>query len=487
MAARRGAHGWRVGLLCVLLAAPAAGVPAPAMAQDWQTRATRYFTIYYTAEDASTAEQYAAFVDDLYTAVAMLFDHGPSTPVPLRLYATVDAYGAANPIARFVGGVVAHADPRRGEIGVATPRLAHSTPEQVRDTLRHELMHLVATELSGDRLPIGFQEGLAQYTERESSERRELAQTLAVARAQGRLLSWDELNEPRRFLGRLTVAYPQALSVVAFLFDRYGPGPFKRFLVALHGHSEPWQAVLAAVYGRPVPELEAEWRDYLPAYLARGWERNLLDALDLTAAQARLAAGDYAAAQASYAEAQRLHTELDQPRLAAEAARGRERAEHLLAATDLAHRGRALLAERRYPDAAALLEQAAARYTAAGLPAAVPTELAELLQIARRGAEADALLQTAQHLAASWRYPEARARALEAATRYRELNDLAGAQRASGVQEAAEAGQRQLALLLLATGTMILTGSLALWGAQRRRIAHARAAAGARREEGMAL
>jgi hypothetical protein len=486
MATRRSALGWVAVLLCALLAVPVAGPAAGVAAEEWQTRPTRYFTLYYAAQDAATAEQYAAFVDDLYTDVATLFDHGPSAPVPLRLYSTVDAYGEANPIARFVSGVVAHADPRRGEIGVATPRLARSTPAQVRDTLRHELMHLVATELSGDRLPIGFQEGLAQYAERESTERRDLAQALATARAQGRLLGWDDLNEPRRFLSRLGVAYPQALSVVAFLFDRYGPGPFKRFLVALHEHPGSWQEALAAVYGRGVGELEAEWREYLPEYLAHGWERNVLDALDLRAARARLDAGDYEAARARYAEAERLHTELGQLRLAAEAARGRDHAEQLVAAVDLARRGRVALAERRYAPAVELLGAADAHYAAADF-AAGRAELGELLQAARLGAEADALLHGAEQLAAMWRYPEARARATEAAARYRELNDAAGAQRASLVQEAAEAGQRQLAVLLLVSGALVLTASAARWGAQQRRAEHARARAAPRREEGIVL
>ncbi|MBX5490407.1 MAG: hypothetical protein IRZ14_04555 [Chloroflexi bacterium] len=485
MSAARGVRTLIALAVCVLLGALIAPAPSAA-AEDWQTRTTQHFIIYYAPADAGTAQQYAAFVDDLYAYVAMLFDHGPSAPVPLRLYSTVDAYGEANPVARFVSGVVAHADPRRGEIGIATPRLARSSPEQIRDTLRHELMHLVATELSGDRLPIAFQEGLAQYAERESSQRRELVQALAVARAEGRLLGWEELNDPRRFLSRINIAYPQALSMVAFLFDREGPAAFKRFLVSLHTDTASWQDTLAAVYGRSVSELEAEWQSYLPTYLAQGWQRNALEALDLTVAQARLEAGDYEAARARYAEAHRLHTELGQTRWAAEAARGQERAEHLLAAGDLARQGRAALAERSYTRAADLLEQAEARYAAAAADSP-RAELAQPLEAARLGAEAEASLLAAQSLVAGWRYPEARARAQEAAVRYRELNDLANWQQALTVQEAAEAGQRRLALLLLATGALLLAAVSARWWMQHRHIEHARAVSTAQHEEGIVL
>src|SRR3954451_14826609 len=210
-----------VGLWCWLPAPQAWAQQGGAVPDDaWQRRDTAYFTIYYTAAGTEAMERYAAVVDGLYEYVAAAFDHGPTAPVPLRLYPTTRAYAAVNPIARYVEGVVAHADTHVGEIGIAVDRVDRAGAQTLRDTVRHELMHLTLTELSDERLPIGFQEGLAQYAEKEADDRRRLAESLRTAGPKGQLLSWDALNDQPRFLRRMNVAYPEALLMVTFLIDR---------------------------------------------------------------------------------------------------------------------------------------------------------------------------------------------------------------------------------------------------------------------------
>jgi hypothetical protein len=448
-----------LGLLCQLLAAPARAD------DEWETRATTYFTIYYTTGQAATAERYAAVVDDLYAYVAAGFDHGPATPVPLRLYPNSRAYASANPIAGVVEGVVAHADPRRGEIGVAVDRVARTNPETLRDTVRHELMHLALIELTADHLPIGFQEGVAQYAEKEATDRRRLVQGLE--RAQGRMLSWDELNEQRRFVGRMTVSYPEALSVVAFLVDRYGLGTFKRFLQELQPGGQTYREALAAAYGRSADELEAEWREYLPAYFQERWEVNLLRALDLADARTRFAAGEYEAARPLFEEAQRLHTDLGQTTRAAEAEGYLARTERAIAASDLATQGRARLADRDYVAAHDLLVEADRSYAEAGDERWRPL-LAGALSEAERGSEAAAELAAAQQLVAGWRYPEGRARSSAAAALYLGIGDTSGLAQAEGLHAAAEEGQRRLAVILLVAGGLILAGLGVRMGRGRR-------------------
>jgi hypothetical protein len=477
MAAVRGRGAWREGLWGLLVLALLCGLgrplsahaqepltpepratPAPsATASDWLRRDTTYFAIYYPPGQVATVERYAAVVDSLYEYVAAIFDHGPTPPVPMRLYPDTESYAAVNPIARFVEGVIAHADARRGEIGVAVDRVSRGGEEVLRDTVRHELMHLVAHELSGERLPIGFQEGLAQYAEKEAPELRRVVRSLQAAERQGRLLSWEALNSHARFLSRMDVAYPQALSVVAFLMDRYGPGAFKRFLLELGREEQSYRVALERVYGRDVADLEAEWREYLPSYFASRWEINLLRTLDLAEAKARFAAGEYAAARPLFAEASRLHADLGQPARQAEADAYLGRIAMALEAQDLATRGRARLAERDYAQAHTLLQEADARYAQAG-DVHQRTALAESLARAARGAEADEQLAAAQHLVATWRYGEGRSQAAEAAARYLGIGDTERYWQAHALETEAEESQRRLGLLLLGTGGLLLAG-----------------------------
>jgi hypothetical protein len=329
--------------------------------------------------------------------------------------------------------------------------------ETLRDTVRHELMHLALTELTADRLPIGFQEGLAQYAEKETSDRRRLVQSLRDAEQRGRLLSWDELNDRERFLPRMNIAYPEALSMVAFLADRYGMGAFKRFLRELGREPQTYQQALETAYGRGVDALEAEWRQYLPSYYAERWDVNLLRTLDLADAKARFAAGEYAEARPLFEEARRLHAELQQPARAAEAETYLGRVAMALDAAELAERGRARLAERDYGEARSLLAAAGQRYAEAGDRRWTPT-LAEPLAQAERGAAARDQLAAAEALVAGWRYPEGRSRSAEAAALYQAIGDGDGAQRALALRAEAEARQGRLALMLLGGGSLALLG-----------------------------
>jgi hypothetical protein len=454
---------WALLLLALLCWQPAGAAHAQqggAVPDDaWQQRDTTYFTIYYTAAGTEALERYAAVVDGLYEYVAAAFDHGPTPPVPLRLYPTTRAYASVNPIARYVEGVVAHADTHVGEIGIAVDRVDRAGAQTLRDTVRHELMHLVLTELSADRLPIGFQEGLAQYAEKEASDRRRLAESLRTAERQGQLLNWEALNEEPRFLRRMNVAYPEALSVVTFLVDRYGLGTFKRFLREMAREEQPFQQALETAYGQAADALEAEWREYLPSYYSGRWENNLLRTLDLADAKARFAAGEYAEARPLFEQAQRLHLDLDQAARAAEAEGYLSRIAVAQDAQDLAERGRARLAERDYGGARALLAAAEQRYAEAGDARWRPA-LADPLAQAERGAVAGDQLAAAQALVAGWRYPEGRARSAEAAALYQAIGDGDGAQRAQALGAEADSRQSRLALLLLGGGTIALVGLL---------------------------
>jgi hypothetical protein len=252
----------------------------------------------------------------------------------------------------------------------------------------------------------------------------------------------------------MAVAYPQSLSVVAFLMDRYGPAPFKRFLRVLEREEQWYRDALETAYGRSATDLEAEWREYLPTYFASRWEINLLRPLDLADAKARFAAGEYAQAQPLFAEAHRLHGELEHPARQAEAAAYLGRIAIALDAGELATRGRAHLVERDYAQAHALLTTADQRYEEAGDSHWRPALAAPLAEAAR-GLEAKSQLAAAQGLVSGWRFAEGRTQASEAARLFLGLGDTAGHERAQALQK------RRLALTLMGTGAVLLVGLVA--------------------------
>ena len=300
-------------LLLVALAtllSPVLASRALAQATQEKTLQTRDFTIIYPEGEEASAQWYAGFADDVSEAVAEMLGSDPLTGLTLHIYATEADYIAANPIAAEHAGIMAHAIPGELEIGVAVERLRQVEPEIARQSFRHEITHVIAGELSGQNLPIGFQEALAQYNELSPRRAQESAQALRNAQDRGvRFLNWYDLNDQWKFTQNPDLSYPQAYSVMAFLVDRYGMDDFARFLAALKDGVE-WPRALLDIYGFSIKGAGQLWRQYLPEFLDGGWQTNLLTYYDLSPGVTLYDAGQFNQAAEHFARSQELYNQL---------------------------------------------------------------------------------------------------------------------------------------------------------------------------------
>jgi hypothetical protein len=429
-------------------------VPSIAAAQesDWRERPTEHFAILYIDGDQATSERYAGFVDSIYDEMSAIFGHRTSTPITLRLYPSLARYQEANPLARGLAGVVAHADYRRHELVVVLSQTESQTPEEIKNNIRHELTHLIAADLSADRLNVGFQEGLAQYVERPAPELETRVKALQRAFDQDRLLPWSDLDDRDTVYQHPDVSYPESLSIAAFLVNRSTFAKMREFLT-ITARSSGYRSALERTYEATPDALEREWRAWLPSYLAGGYKRNALSAYDLSGAEALLREGRYAEAK----------TELE---TAIEWLRTTEQSDVLQQAEDLLVQGQAgLRAEALASDARAALEagdydraaeavtQAQRAYADLGdtRQSAVLEAYAQRIE---RGRAAAASLEEALALARSLRYPQARASADQAASAYLALGDRTRAEQALALRAFLDQRQTLLgaALLLLGLG-----------------------------------
>jgi hypothetical protein len=448
-----------VALLGALLFAPGAARAQGGV--DWRERPTTNFTIIYGAGGEAEAERYAGFVDVVYEELATAFSFRTATPLALRLYPTSEDYYLVNPAARNVPGVVAHADFRRRELVVIVERTLQQTEEEVRNNVRHELAHIVAGDLSGNRLNTGFQEGIAQYMERPSGELERRVQSLRVARDQGALLPWSAFDERDQMYGIPQVSYPQVLSVVAFLVDRDGFSRLREFLVVT-ARSSGYRSALERVYGASPAELESEWRDWLPGYLDGGYRRSALESYDLGYARQLVEGGSYAAAQEELNRA----VEWLRKQEGTASAEGLADAEALLARSEDGLRGermaegaRESLERADYAKAMEYIEAARIVYGRLG-DARQDEVLALYEQRARRGLQAAEQLDRAGSLARDLRYPQARAAADAAAAEFAALGDELRRDNALGLRDTLDVRQRIVGLALVALGLVGVGGSL---------------------------
>lgn len=448
--------------LLLALACAVLLLPIPALAQDseWHELRTDDFAILYTSGEESTAQQYAGFVDGIYAEIAAIFGHQTATPVSLRLYPSLESYQDVNPLARSLPGIVAHADFRRHEVAVIVPQTLSQTPDEIQNNIRHELTHIVAAELSEDRLNVGFQEGLAQYSEHSSRELETKVRLLRSALDGDRLLPWSALDDRDTVYQDPQVSYPESLSVVAFLIERYSFAKLRDFLT-ISARSSGYRSALERAFNATPDALEQQWRDWLPSYLSGGYRLNALTAYDLSQAKELLRQGRYAEAHSELETAIAWLRKTNQADVLQQAQELLDRSVQGQRAEQLASAARNALAAADYARAAELVAQARQAY--ADLDnSQQDAVLAIYAERAERGLRADAALNQAAALARDLRYPQARTIIDQAAAQFVALGDRARADQALALRGILDQRQSLLGTLLLLLGAGGI-GLSALW------------------------
>jgi hypothetical protein len=286
---------WAIALLALCYLVPAASTHA--QSPTWLERSTQYFDILYTPGNEAYAEAYAGFVDGIYEDISTTFDHRTETPLTIHLYPSFETYHEVNPTAKDMPGVVAHADFRRRMLAVVLPQTQQQTPEEIQNNIRHELTHIVAAELSNNRLNTGFQEGIAQYNELPSPELERKKNLLARSLENNGLMDWSSFDNRENIYGYPEQGYPQTLATVAFLIETYGFDKFRAFLIN-SGASSGYRSALEATYGIPASELESQWKAWLPTYIDGTSAQNAAAGYDLSYPRRLLDAGRYGEARA---------------------------------------------------------------------------------------------------------------------------------------------------------------------------------------------
>jgi hypothetical protein len=433
-------------LLCLslLLAPPIrAQEPPPDEPADpaiaWRELKTDHFIIVYAKSVAGLnrltcacgigqAQVYEKFADEVYEELTGVFGVSLNTPLNLRLFPTEESYYLVNPLARHIPGVIAHALNNQQEIAIALPRTESLSEAEIVNNLRHELTHFFASSLSDGKLKTGFQEGTAQYLEKPTATAAYDPTVLAQALEQGRLLTWAELDDAAQVWREPQVAYPQALSVTAFLIDRYG---FEKYLalIAAHAAAPGYRSALETTYGQSPEALEAEWLAYLPAYFAGRWQINALYHFDLSRVDGLVARGAYSAAAAELPPIIDLLQTTGQTETLAEARRLLARAEQGRAAGALADESRRALLAHDYSLAIQRADAALAAYQALGNSTRAE-ELALYLHRAEQGQAALSQLEAGRLALDNFRFLDAESPVREATTLLQALGNQPAAPRA---------------------------------------------------------
>ena len=257
----------------------------PVQAQEhWIEVNTPRFQVEGVDQHTAQASWYAAFVEQVHDELSDLLSTSLDRTIRVRLYPTEEAYVAANPAAASSRGILAHAHPSGDEIGLALVRLEQLPGPSRVAAFRHELTHMLLDIRSNRRLPIGFQEGIAQYMEQDPTTDSDSVEGMRRAYSAGRLMSWTDLNRPTLFMQQPNVAYPESHSMVAFLVEKHGVSGINRLLDAV-GQGQSLESAMQSAYGLSSDDLEKDWQGSIPQVIRSGLPRNVLDDGSLRPAQ----------------------------------------------------------------------------------------------------------------------------------------------------------------------------------------------------------
>lgn len=460
-----------VGLLPILFFV---WLPGPIHAQepgsqtdsiDWRELKTESFLIVYAervpgplgaacACGIEEAERYAAFIDEIYDQLTVVFGVQLETPINLRLFPTEQSYYEINPLAEQLTGVIAHALNSRDEIAIALPRTEKLADEEIVNTMRHELTHFFASYLSDGKLKAGFQEGIAQYLEKPGDRSNYDPALLKLAFEEGRLLTWAQLDEATAVYSDPQVAYPQTLSIVSFLVDRYGLPNLLKFIKA--SATEPgYRSALETAYGQPADELEAAWLAYLPEYFESRWQINAVYEYDLSRVRQLVDQAAYTDVAAELAEIVKLLESTNQADTLTEAEALLARAHQGQAAAALANESRQALQDDNYPLAIEKGQAAITAYESLGYRERIP-EIQIYIHRAETGLEAISQLEQGESLLTSLRFWEAENKIREATILLQSLDNGAASARGTELLLQSNSQQSLLAYSLLAVGVALL-------------------------------
>jgi hypothetical protein len=214
-------------------------------------------SIEFESADRDSAELVRDFVDGSWDEVARSV--GADTQVaPVR----VKIAGSLAQFREFAGGhderwIVGLASGSGSLIVLKPPRLVRDPLKSFRQTVRHELAHIMLSRASNLRnMPRWLNEGIAMRVSGEMAKTSEWIIGRAVLR--GAVIPLDELDE--RFPAaheRASLAYAESLKAVNYIVDKYGEEALLKLIRSLR--DENFDTALAATIGPDIHTLSGRW------------------------------------------------------------------------------------------------------------------------------------------------------------------------------------------------------------------------------------
>lgn len=216
-----------------------------------------HYSMQFESADRETAELIGNVIDECWDEVAQAVGANAESPmVEVIIPASLEEFRrlARGRDERWVVGIAVHPG---SLIVVKPPRLVFGSLIRLRQTVRHELTHVMLSRVSSmENMPRWLNEGIAMRVAGEMGTRAGWITSGAILR--GALISLDKLDE--RFPDsheRAGLAYAESLSAVNYIADTYGEEALLELIGSLRNHD--FDTALGASLGLDLDMLSEGW------------------------------------------------------------------------------------------------------------------------------------------------------------------------------------------------------------------------------------
>lgn len=222
-------------------------------------------------KDALLAPYALETLEAIRTALEADLGYAPQGKITVEVYETAEALSKVSTLpieAIKTTGTVAIC--KFNKLMITSPK-ALVQGYDWRDTLAHEYVHLVVSQMSQNRVPIWVHEGLAKFFETRwnGAAGRGLSPASAAflfqEQKKGKLIPFEKMHPSLALLpsqDEAALAYAEAFSAIEFLHARGGNGILIRLIEAFGEGKGDRQAIHQAT-GRPFPHFLRDWKRYL--------------------------------------------------------------------------------------------------------------------------------------------------------------------------------------------------------------------------------
>ena len=216
-----------------------------------------HYSIEFERQDVDTARLVGTVIDECWDDVARAVGaDSQSAPVRVLIPGTLDEFRnlAGGNDKRWVVGVAVHP---HSLIAVKPPRMLAPSLKSIRQTVRHELAHIMLSRASNvGNMPRWLNEGIAMRVSGETGAMAEWRIAGAVLRRA--LIPLDKLDRhfPASHEGA-SLAYAESLSVVNHIADTYGEEALLKLIRNLQ--DQDLNTALASSLGVDLNTLSEQW------------------------------------------------------------------------------------------------------------------------------------------------------------------------------------------------------------------------------------